>query len=75
MRASSLSNNKVIELLNAHFLPVYVDGTYLQANADTEADELAAYRELFAELNRANGQRQQAGQPPLSIGTVHAYVF
>ncbi|MDA1049026.1 MAG: hypothetical protein O3C40_00900 [Planctomycetota bacterium] len=62
-------------MLNAHFVSVYVDGTYLQANADTEADELAAYRELFAELNRANGQRQKAGQPQLSTGTVHAYVF
>ena len=50
MRASSLSNKKVIELLNAHFVPVYVDGTYLQANSDTKADELAAYREVFAEL-------------------------
>lgn len=75
MRASSLSNKKVIDLLNAHFVSVYVDGTYLQANSDTEADELAAYRALFAELNRANGQRQKAGQPQLSTGTVHAYVF
>ena len=55
MRASSLSNKKVIELLNAHFLPVYVDRTYLRANSDTEADEVAAYRDLFGELNRANG--------------------
>ncbi len=75
MRASSLSNKKVIELLNAYFVPVYVDGTYLQANAETEADELAAYRQLFAELHRANGERQKAGQPPFSTGTVHAYVF
>ncbi|MFT5525064.1 MAG: hypothetical protein ACI9HK_003030 [Pirellulaceae bacterium] len=75
MRASSLSNQKVIELLNSHFIPVYVDGTYLQANSDTEAAELKAYRELFAELNRANGQRKKSGQSQLSIGTVHAYVF
>ena len=75
MRASSLSNKKVIELLNAYFVPVYVDGTYLQHNRDAAQDELAAYRELFAELNRANGERQKAGQPRLSTGTVHAYVF
>ena len=56
-------------------MPVYVDGTYLQDNAETAADELAAYRGLFAELHRANEQRQQAGQPQLSTGTVHAYVF
>lgn len=62
-------------MLNAYFVPVYVDGTYLQAHADTEADELAAYREMFAALHRANGERQQSGQPQLSTGTVHAYVF
>jgi hypothetical protein len=39
------------------------------------ADELAAYRGLFAELQRANQQRKQTGQPQLSTGTVHAYVF
>jgi tetratricopeptide (TPR) repeat protein len=65
----------VIELLNAYFVPVYVDGTYLQAHADTEADELAAYREMFTALHRANGERQQSDQPQLSTGTVHAYVF
>lgn len=75
MRASSLSNNKVIELLNAYFIPVYVDGTYLQAHADTEASELAEYRGLFAALHRANELRQQSGQAALSTGTVHAYVF
>jgi hypothetical protein len=75
LRASSLSNKKVIELLNAHFLPVYVDSTYLQANADTDTVELAAYRDLFADLNRANEQRRKAGERRLSTGTVHAYVF
>lgn len=75
MRASSLSNPKVIQLLNAHFLPVYVDSTYLPANAETEADELAAYRQLFGELNSANERRRKSGQKLLSIGTVHAYVF
>jgi len=62
-------------LLNAYFVPVYIDGTYLQGNPDTQAEELAAYRELFAKLHRANRQRKQAGQPQLSTGTVHAYVF
>lgn len=75
MRASSLSNRKVIDLLNSCFVPVYVDGTYLQANPDTHAEELAAYRGLFAGLHRANEQRRESGQSPLSTGTVHAYVF
>ncbi len=56
-------------------MPVYVDGTYLQANPNTEAEELAAYREMFTELHRANRERQQAGRSQLSTGTVHAYVF
>ncbi|MEO8497511.1 MAG: hypothetical protein ABI614_20765, partial [Planctomycetota bacterium] len=62
-------------MLNAYFVPVYVDGTYLQHNADATADELAAYRDMFAELHRANERRQKSGQPQLSTGTVHAYVF
>jgi hypothetical protein len=62
-------------LLNAYFVPVFVDGTYLQGNPDAKADELAAYREMFAELDRANQERNEADQPRLSKGTVHAYVF
>lgn len=62
-------------MLNAHFVPVYVDGTYLQSHPETAAPELAAYRELFAALQRANQDRQQANRPRLSTGTVHAYVF
>jgi hypothetical protein len=75
LRASSLSNKKIIELLNAYFIPVYVDGTYLQNNPESAAKELSAYRELFAELHRANQERRQASQEQFSVGTVHAYVF
>jgi hypothetical protein len=54
---------------------VYVDGTYVQHNPAAPAGELAAYREMFAELHRTNQGRAKSGQPALSTGTVHAYVF
>ena len=36
---------------------------------------MRAYREMFKELHRANEQRRKSGEPRLSTGTVHAYVF
>jgi hypothetical protein len=75
LRASSLSNPKIIELLNAYFVPVHLDGTYVQAHPETMGEELAAYRGLMAEMHRVNKTRQTAGQEKLSIGTVHAYVL
>ena len=75
MRASSLSNKQVMELLNSYFVPVLVDGTYLEAHTKTAPDQWAAYQKLFAALNRANEQRKKSGEPVLSTGTVHAYVF
>jgi hypothetical protein len=75
MRASSLSNAKVIDLLNHYFIPVHADGVYYQHNEAVPADEKAAYQRIFQELDRVNQENQKAGKPPLSIGTVHAYVL
>src|SRR5579864_9108088 len=75
MRASSLSNTKVIDLLNHYFIPVYADGVYIQNNPAVPVDEKAAYRRVFQEFHQLNKKNQEAGQKPLSIGTVHAYVL
>ena len=44
MRASSLSNPDIIDLLNRYFVPVHVDGVYVNKNPSTDAEEKAAYR-------------------------------
>jgi hypothetical protein len=75
MRASSLSNAKVIDLLNHYFIPVHADGVYYRHNEALPADENAAYQRVFHELSRVNQENQKAGKPRLSIGTVHAYVL
>jgi hypothetical protein len=75
MRASSLSNTKVIDLLNHYFIPVHADGVYYQHNEAVPADEKAAYQRIFQELYRVDRENQKAGKPRLSIGTVHAYVL
>jgi hypothetical protein len=62
-------------LLNESFIPVHVDGTYLQANQTKDNPELIAYRELMSEMHRVNKERSQAGEEALSIGTVHAYIL
>ena len=74
MRASSLSNAAIIELLNACFVPVLIDGAYLNHNEASEAEEKAAYRAVFQKFHEANKQKK-AGAPTFSIGTVHAYVL
>ena len=75
MRASSLSNTKVIDLLNHYFIPVNVDGVYYQHNDAVAADEKAAYRRVFQNLHLLNKKNQEEGKPLLSVGTVHAYVL
>ena len=75
MRASSLSNAKVIDLLNHYFIPVHADGVYYQHNVAVPPEEKAAYQRVFQELSRVNQENQKAGKPRLSIGTVHAYVL
>lgn len=65
MRAGPLSNPGIIELLNAHFAPVYV------SNEDYTDDGPAPAKER-AERNRIWREANEAG---LSSGTVHAYVL
>jgi hypothetical protein len=75
MRASSLSNARVIDLLNHHFVPVHADGVYYQTNAVVSPDEKAAYRRIFQDFYQFNKEHQQAGLTQVSVGTVHAYVL
>jgi len=75
MRASSLSNSKVIDLLNQYFIPVHADGVYYTHNDTLPAAEKAAYQRVFQELHQLNKKNQAEGKPTLSVGTVHAYVL
>src|SRR4051794_7896382 len=74
MRASSLSNKKIIDLLNRYFVPVTIDGVYLNQNETSQAEEKKAYREVFQKFYQAN-KDVKAGRPKFSVGTVHAYVL
>jgi hypothetical protein len=65
MRAGPLSSAKVVELLNAHFVPVYT------SNEDYRGTGAALPAER-KELQRIQLEGHQAG---LSVGTVHAYVL
>src|SRR5262245_12404285 len=65
MRASSLSNAKVIDLLNHYYVPVYL------RNEDCADDGLAP-AEVKEERNRIYRDALQAG---LSAGTVCAYLL
>src|SRR5438132_8266814 len=75
MRASSLSNSKIIDLLNNYFVSVHADGVFYKANANVPADEKAAFQRIFQDFYRLNQKNQEAGKPALSVGTVHAYVL
>jgi hypothetical protein len=75
MRASSLSNPQIIDLLNRYFIPVHVDGVYYENKGTVPEAEKAAYEGVFRAFYRLNETRQAAGQRPLSVGTVHAYVL
>ena len=46
MRASSLSNPEIIDLLNHYFIPVHADGVYYQANKNVPAEEKAAFEKF-----------------------------
>jgi hypothetical protein len=65
MRAGPLSDARVVELLNAHFVPVYT------SNEDYRGTGSAPPAER-RELQRIQAEGHQAG---LSVGTVHAYVL
>ena len=75
MRASSLSNLKVIDLLNKHFVPVVARNGDYREGGDAPADEKAAYQSLFRGFYRLSEQRGKSGGPPISVVTVHAYVL
>jgi hypothetical protein len=75
MRASSLSNAKIIDLLNHYFVPVYADGVYVKHNPAVPADEKAAFERVFHDFYHLNQENKNAGKPQLSVGSVHAYVL
>jgi hypothetical protein len=65
MRASSLSNEKVIALLNRYFVPVYVSNEDYSKDGPASPAEKAEKERIYRE----------ALQAKLSTGTVHAYVL
>ena len=73
MRASSFSNQKIIDLLNRYFVPVTIDGVYLNQNEASQAAEKAAYREVFQKFHQANKEAKDGAK--FSVGTVHAYIL
>jgi hypothetical protein len=75
MRASSLSNAKVIDLLNHHFISVHADGVYYKHNESVSPEEKAAYQRVLQALHRVNQENRESGKPQLSVGSVHAYVL
>src|SRR5262245_35556771 len=75
MRAGSLSNEKIIGLLNRCFVPALADGVYLHHHESAPVEVKDAYRRVFEALHKGNEERKKAGEPILSTGTVHAYVL
>jgi hypothetical protein len=75
MRASSLSNPDIIEILNRYFVPVHVDGVYVNKNPSIDAAEKAAYRGVFEKFHNANKENQGKDKPKFSVGSVHAYIL
>jgi hypothetical protein len=65
MRASSLSNPRVIELLNAHFVPVYISNEDYRKEGAAHADDKAQWQRIYRESLQAK----------LSTGTVHVYIL
>lgn len=75
MRASSLSNAKVIDLLNHYFIAVQADERFYKHQDIVAAEEKAVHRRIFQEFYRLDHEHRQAGKPGLSVGTVHAYIL
>jgi hypothetical protein len=65
MRASSLSDAKVITLLNRFFVPVYVSNEDYGDGGSAEPAEKAAYQRIFREAHKAG----------LATGTVQVYIL
>jgi hypothetical protein len=64
MRAGPLSSPRVIDLLNAHFVPVFAVNDDYRKDGNAPAEEKALYERVYRE----------ALEKGLSAGTVHAYV-
>jgi hypothetical protein len=64
MRASSLSNERVVSLLNRYFVPVYVSNEDYRGDGSAPAAERAEYDRIYREALTGG----------MSAGTVHAYV-
>lgn len=65
MRAVSLSNTRVIALLNQYFIPVYISNEDYRDKGSAPADERAELRRIHREGH----------EKKLSVGSVHAYVL
>ena len=65
MRAVSLSNNRVISLLNGSYVPVFVSNEDYAEHGSATPQEKTELRCIFREGYAAH----------LSVGTVHAYLL
>ena len=65
MRASSLSNDKVISLVNSYFVPVYTSNEDFRGNGPAPAEERKELQRIVGEALKAK----------LSAGTVHVYLL
>jgi hypothetical protein len=65
VRAVSLSNPRVISLLNGHYVPVYASNEDYGDRGSAAPDEKAAVRDIFRE----------GYEKKMSVGSVHAYVI
>src|SRR5262245_59786149 len=65
MRASSLSDARVVTLLNRYFVPVFVSNEDYGGSGSAEPAERAEYQRIFGEAAKAG----------LSTGTVHVYIL
>jgi hypothetical protein len=64
LRASSLSNARVIALLNQHFVPVYISNEDYRKDGPAPAEERAERDRIYRAALKAR----------LSTGTVHVYI-
>src|SRR6516162_5062907 len=65
MRASSLSNDKVVTLINRHFVPVYLSNEDYRGDGPASADERKERQRIMQETAKAKR----------SSGTVHVYII
>jgi hypothetical protein len=65
MRAGPLSNTKVIELLNAYFVPVYTSNDYISGNPNSLKEEKKDRERVYGAFLEAK----------MSAGTVHVYIL